>query len=267
MMILSTFPDAEASPADATQQQGGPHRAVEGNWMGQVSALRLTLQVITDADGAYKARLSCPERGVFDLHVDEVVFAEGALHLEIDCIQAAYGGKLIDAVTLEGEWEQGGVTHSLTFERVERVPLPPGRPQTPHRPYPYREEELVYENVRAGVKLAGTLTRDAIPDMYRDYLQTELTGDSVIIDPRGEIVAGPISGENIIIADCSMALVRSAKVAFDCAGHASRSDQLKFTNQATEGHDVSMAGSNMPGFDDSNESMNFEGDQQTQPNG
>jgi len=115
--------------------------------------------------------------------------------------------------------------------------------------------------------VAGTLTRDAIPDMYRDYLQTELTGDSVIIDPRGEIVAGPISGENIIIADCSMALVRSAKVAFDCAGHASRSDQLKFTNQATEGHDVSMAGSNMPGFDDSNESMNFEGDQQTQPNG
>lgn len=32
------------------------------------------------------------------------------------------------------------------------------RPQEPGKPYPYREEEVVYENKKAGVKLAGTLT-------------------------------------------------------------------------------------------------------------
>jgi hypothetical protein len=32
------------------------------------------------------------------------------------------------------------------------------RPQEPAKPYPYREEEVAYENKKAGVKLAGTLT-------------------------------------------------------------------------------------------------------------
>jgi len=32
------------------------------------------------------------------------------------------------------------------------------RPQVPAKPYPYDEEEVVYENRQAGVKLAGTLT-------------------------------------------------------------------------------------------------------------
>lgn len=32
------------------------------------------------------------------------------------------------------------------------------RPQEPTKPYPYREEEVAYENKKAGVKLAGTLT-------------------------------------------------------------------------------------------------------------
>jgi nitrilase len=53
---------------------------------------------------------------------------------------------------------------------------------------------------------AGTLTQDAVPERYRSYLTQRLTGDSVIIDPRGEIVAGPVQGENTVIAECSMAL-------------------------------------------------------------
>jgi predicted amidohydrolase len=115
--------------------------------------------------------------------------------------------------------------------------------------------------------VAGTLTRDAIPVKYREYLTQELTGDSVVIDPRGEIIAGPITGENIIIADCSMALVRTAKVAFDCAGHASRSDQLKFTNQATADHDAQMSNGAMQDYDSGSQPMNIDSDPQSQPGG
>ncbi len=115
--------------------------------------------------------------------------------------------------------------------------------------------------------VAGTLTRDAVPEKYREYLKQDLTGDSVVIDPRGEIIAGPITGENIIVADCSMALVRTAKVAFDCAGHASRNDQLKLTNLAAEAHDAQMSSGAMNGFDAGNETMNYDTDPQSQPNG
>ena len=41
---------------------------------------------------------------------------------------------------------------------MDTVPLPPKRPQTPKRPFPYREQEVVVDNAAAGVKLAGTLT-------------------------------------------------------------------------------------------------------------
>ena len=39
----------------------------------------------------------------------------------------------------------------------------------------------------------------------------EYTGDSYIIDPRGEIIAGPAEGETILIAEGSMEVVLAAK--------------------------------------------------------
>jgi nitrilase len=76
---------------------------------------------------------------------------------------------------------------------------------------------------------ASTLTRADLPEKYRELLTHEFAGNSIIIDPRGEIIAGPVQGENTIVAECSMALVSAAKVAFDCAGHSSRRDQLKLS--------------------------------------
>lgn len=75
---------------------------------------------------------------------------------------------------------------------------------------------------------AGMLRPEDIPERYRDILQQHDTGDSVIIDPRGEIIAGPVSDEETILkAKVSMSLVRSAKVACDNAGHYARPDLLQ----------------------------------------
>jgi predicted amidohydrolase len=54
-----------------------------------------------------------------------------------------------------------------------------------------------------------------------------LTGDSYVIDPRGEVIAGPAQGEEILYADCSLAAVRAAKAVCDVAGHYSRPDVLQ----------------------------------------
>lgn len=84
-----------------------------------------------------------------------------------------------------------------------------------------------------------TLTPNDVPEKYREFLTQELTGNSVIIDPRGEIIAGPAQGEQTIVADCSMNLIRAAKVAFDCAGHSSRRDLLKLSVEVEQdyGHE------------------------------
>jgi hypothetical protein len=63
-----------------------------------------------------------------------------------------------------------------------------------------------------------------IPDRWRKLAEWEHTGQSVIIDPRGEIIAGPAEGEEIIVAEGSLDIVRAAKAACDIAGHYSRPD-------------------------------------------
>jgi nitrilase len=65
------------------------------------------------------------------------------------------------------------------------------------------------------------------PERYRELLAGEATGDSYIIDPRGEVIAGPAQGETIFVAEGSMEAVLAAKAGADIGGHYSRPDILR----------------------------------------
>lgn len=52
-------------------------------------------------------------------------------------------------------------------------------------------------------------------------------GESSIIDPQGNIIAGPAKDEEIIIADCSEEKIFGAKSGCDVAGHYSRPDVFR----------------------------------------
>jgi nitrilase len=83
----------------------------------------------------------------------------------------------------------------------------------------------------AYVVLVGGVLRPgdvADPDI-REVISTlpPLTGDSYIIDPAGEVVAGPARGEEILYADADLEKVRAAKVMCDVGGHYSRPDVLR----------------------------------------
>jgi predicted amidohydrolase len=54
-----------------------------------------------------------------------------------------------------------------------------------------------------------------------------MTGDSYIIDPMGEVIAGPAAGETLLLAEVSHARIREAKALCDTAGHYSRPDVLQ----------------------------------------
>lgn len=71
---------------------------------------------------------------------------------------------------------------------------------------------------------AGLRRKEHIPERWKPLGVWEHTGQSAIIDPRGEIIAGPIDGEGILYADGSLDVVRAAKAACDIAGHYSRPD-------------------------------------------
>ena len=73
------------------------------------------------------------------------------------------------------------------------------------------------------IMVGGLLSSQEVPDTYRELAAT-YTGDSCIIDPRVEVIAGPAKGETILIAEGSTEHILAAKSACDVAGHYSRPD-------------------------------------------
>lgn len=74
------------------------------------------------------------------------------------------------------------------------------------------------------IAVGGVRRHADTPKAYRDLSIFEHTGESCIIDPRGEVIAGPADGETILLADGSLDLLRSAKAVADVGGHYSRPD-------------------------------------------
>lgn len=75
-----------------------------------------------------------------------------------------------------------------------------------------------------GIRLA-----EAIPKEFRHLHTNDTTGDSFVIDPRGEVMAGPAVGETILVQECDPSAILSAKVGCDIAGHYSRPDLFNFS--------------------------------------
>ncbi len=131
---------------------------LDGNWQGALAIgerkLRIVVRVRTGAYGTV-ALLDSPDQlaGGFVLTElgrkgDDVSFAQPQL-------RASFAGKLsADGQSIVGALTQGG-TLPLTLTRF--TPTLSARPQTPQRPYPYREAEVAVDSV-SGVRLACTLT-------------------------------------------------------------------------------------------------------------
>ena len=77
------------------------------------------------------------------------------------------------------------------------------------------------------IAVGGIRMHSDTPERYKALSKFEHTGDSFIIDPRGEVIAGPAQGETILIAEGSMDVVLAAKAVADNGGHYSRPDLLR----------------------------------------
>ncbi len=75
-------------------------------------------------------------------------------------INGHFEGKISsDLSTIEGTWTQMGNSLPLALKRVKDTSeLERRRPQNPAKPYPYREQEVSFDNKAAGITLAATLT-------------------------------------------------------------------------------------------------------------
>jgi pimeloyl-ACP methyl ester carboxylesterase len=140
----------------------GGSAALEGDWSGQVDVgaakLRALLHVHT-RDGRTVATLDSPDQNATGLPTTITVEA-GRVHIAAAGSNGSFDGELsADGASLTGNWS--GYPASFTRLAAGQTVAEPRRPQTPVKPYPYREEQVSYPGGSAGVRLAGTLT---LPD-------------------------------------------------------------------------------------------------------
>ncbi len=136
---------------------------IDGDWMGTLDAgmarLRLVLHVFNTEDGLM-ATLDSPDQNANGIPVTTVTRNGSALKLEVKGIGGAYEGTIDkELTTFTGTWKQAGNSFPLVLKRVkDKAELQRRRPQNPVKPYPYREEEVAYDNEVQQVHLAATLT-------------------------------------------------------------------------------------------------------------
>lgn len=130
-----------------------------GDWGGalQVQSIRMTLvfHLKKNSDGSYAATMDSPMQSAYDLPMDKTEITDTSIVLTMNAAKAKYVGKPQADGSLAGEWQQAGKTYPLALRRDFRQPA---RPQHPIAPYPYATEEVVFDNKKAGIKLAGTLS-------------------------------------------------------------------------------------------------------------
>jgi len=144
------------------QQHDISEISIEGIWEGKLkvpgSELRIVFKILKNPEGTLTATLDSPDQGVTDIPVEEVIFIDNTLHLEIKSAGGVFEGKVSeDSLVIEGEWKQSGQALPLMLKRADKA-VEILRPQVPKKPYPYKEEEVIYENKDAGISLTGTLT-------------------------------------------------------------------------------------------------------------
>lgn len=154
-------------PVKAAPKPAAPSD-IDGTWLGTLDAgglkLRLAFHITNTADGL-TATWDSLDQNVKGLPVTSVTREGASLRMEMKASGATFAGKINkDLNVIDGTFTQAGTPLPLVLKRVKdeaelRAPAPqPKRPQNPVKPYPYREEELTYENGQAGIKLAATLT-------------------------------------------------------------------------------------------------------------
>jgi fermentation-respiration switch protein FrsA (DUF1100 family) len=136
--------------------------ATDGAWEGALETpagkLRLRLNLAT-VGGKLTANLDSLDQGARGIPCDVITLEGKALKWEIKRLMASYEGILNAAGNqVEGKLTQGGATFPLNLAKRDKPIEPPKRPQEPKPPFPYKAEEVAFQNKVAGIKLAGTLT-------------------------------------------------------------------------------------------------------------
>jgi len=150
ILLISLLASISLSAQDITGQWNGALKV-------QGKQLRLVFNV-TKTDNGLSSKMDSPDQGAKGIPTTTTSFEKSILKITIASAKIEYEGTLGQDNVIVGTFKQGGQSFpmNLSREKIEKEKLL--RPQEPIKPYPYNSEDITFENKKAGINLAGTLT-------------------------------------------------------------------------------------------------------------
>lgn len=137
---------------------------ITGQWNGilkvQGTQLRIVFN-INKTEAGFSSTMDSPDQGAKGIPVTSTSFENSTLKIIASNLGVEYQGTLGNDNIIIGNFKQAGMSFSLNLSKGTTEAQKPVRPQEPKKPYPYSDEEVTFENTKAGIKLAGTLTLPA----------------------------------------------------------------------------------------------------------
>ena len=144
---------------------------ISGIWSGKLELpnsikLSLVFNITRDEAGNYVSTLDSPDQGAKGIPTESTSITEDSLLIKIPAVQGFYSGKILyDDMKIEGKWSQSSMKLDLILIKVDKIEEPK-RPQEPKPPFPYKSEDITFENKIDSITLAGTLT---VPKEGNDF--------------------------------------------------------------------------------------------------
>ncbi|NER15208.1 alpha/beta fold hydrolase [Leptobacterium flavescens] len=171
----------------------GYSQEISGVWNGaiQVGANKKINFIfkIEKKDTGYHTVVDVPTQRVTGIQSKATHFKDGELIVDITNVGMNYKGRYNkDKEQFEGEVTEGASSFPLILSRgnIEISEPRNNRPQEPVKPYPYKAEEVSFENTGAGISLAGTLS---LPQQSKKHPAVILISGSGPQD-RDETISG-----------------------------------------------------------------------------
>lgn len=135
-----------------------PLFAFSQNWTGKWKTTFQGLDIYLDIqEETNQVLLTIPAQGIEKQKADNSEIDGSHVDFYFQKYSASYYGDYIDG-EIVGTWKQAGKDNAMTFVPFEgKVTL--NRPQEPKGPYDYEIEDVVFQNEKDKIDLAGTVTK------------------------------------------------------------------------------------------------------------
>ncbi len=133
---------------------------ITGQWNGALKVQGMQLRLVfnvSKTETGYISTMDSPDQGAKGIPVSTTTFENPKIKFEVAVARIEYSGELKDN-EIVGTFKQAGQEFPMNLSRKVIEKVEPKRPQEPKEPFPYYTENVTFQNPKANISLAGTLS-------------------------------------------------------------------------------------------------------------